>query len=238
MKPYFHRSRGLANSFLFILPLLIFYEIGIVIQGSNIKNTADVIIKTPFMVFGKNSSLIFNLLIIIFVIVSLFFIEKKYKLSILVFAPMFIESVLYALLLGYVLGFIVYQILFPSPLVHLFSMNMVPLWTEIVLSVGAGVYEEIVFRFLLLTLFYFTCTVLFKINKPFSIITSILFTSLLFASIHYIGILGDHFTYTSFIFRFSAGVVLSIIFMLRGLGIAVYTHAIYNILLVLRSFQV
>src|SRR3989304_5146302 len=62
MKSYYHRSKSLANSFLFILPLLVLYEVGIAMQGSGIKNTADVVIKTPLLLFGKNGSLIFTLL--------------------------------------------------------------------------------------------------------------------------------------------------------------------------------
>ena len=145
MKSYYYRSKSLANSFLFILPLLVLYEVGIAMQGSGIKNTADVVIKTPLIVFGRNGSLIFNLLVIAFLFVSVFYIEKEYRFSSLIFIPMLMEGAAYALFMGYVLGFLVYEVLFPLALAKPFSTNM---WQGIVLSVGAGVYEEIVFRLL------------------------------------------------------------------------------------------
>lgn len=113
MKSYFYRSKSLANSFLFILPLLVLYEVGIALQEASIKNTADVIVKTPLLLFGKNGSLIFNSLVIAFLVVSVFYIEKEYRLSFRVFIPMFFESMVYALFMGYVLGFVVYKVLFP-----------------------------------------------------------------------------------------------------------------------------
>lgn len=235
---YFFHSKSLANSFLFILPLLILYEFGIAFQGSNIKNVADVIVKTPLILFGKNSSLIFNLLVIVFLVVSLFSIERKYQLNILLFIPMFIESVIYALFIGLILGFIVYRISFSFVLSIPLSLNLSNLWMQLTLSIGAGVYEEIVFRLILISLFCYIFAVFFKIHKPTSTIISILLAAFIFTMMHYVGTFGDNFTYTNFMFRLLAGIVLSVIFIFRGLGIAVYTHAIYNVFLVLRSFQV
>jgi hypothetical protein len=232
---YFHRSKSLANSFLFILPLLILYEVGIAIQGSNIKNVADVIVKTPLALFGKNGSLIFNLLVIAFLFTSVFYIEKEYRFNPLIFIPMFMEGMVYSLIMGYALGFVVYRVLFPYTLAKPFSEGI---WMGITLSVGAGVYEEIVFRLLLLTLLYYICVTLLKISKPISFIISIISGALIFTGMHYVGTLSDSFTYTNFTFRLLAGILLSVIFLFRGLGIAVYTHAIYDVLSVLKPFHV
>lgn len=235
MKSYFYRSKSLSNSFLFILPLLILYEVGIAIYDSNIKNTADVIIKTPLMLLGRNSSLIFNSLVIVLLMVSVFYVEKEYRFNPLIFFPMLMESIIYTLLLGFGLGFVVYRILLPCILAKPFSTNI---WMGIILSLGAGVYEEIVFRFLLITSLYFVFAALLKVNKLISAILSIVLSTSLFTIMHYVGTLGDSFTYANVTFRFLSGIILSIIFMSRGLGITVYTHAIYDVLLVLKPFSV
>lgn len=235
MTSYFYRSKSLANSFLFILPLLILYEVGIAVYDSNVKNTADVIIKTPLMLLGKNGSLIFNSLVIVFLIVSVFYIEREYRFSPFIFFPMLMESIIYTLLLGLGLGFIVYKMLLPYILAKPFSTNIL---MGIILSLGAGVYEEIVFRFLLITSLYFVFTALLKVNKIASAVVSIILSTSLFTMMHYIGTLGDSITYTNVSFRFLAGIILSVIFMFRGLGITVYTHAIYDILLVVKPFSV
>lgn len=235
MESYYHRSKNIANSFLFILPLLVLYEVGIALQESSIRNASDVFIEKIFNLFGKNGSLIFNLLVIAFLLISIVYVEKKYRLDFLTFVFMFGESMVYALFMGNVLGYIVYEILFPYALAMPFSLNM---WLGIILSVGAGVYEEIVFRLLLITSLYFIFTTLLKISKPLSATISIMTGTLLFAAMHYVGTLGDTFTYSNFTFRILAGIVLSTIFMFRGLGVAVYTHALYDVLSVLKPFHV
>ena len=108
MSDYLTRSRSLPKSFLFILPLLVFYEIGILLYSSETKNTADVIVKKPFGIFGDNAALVFNFLIIIIAFYSIFYIEKKNRFSCRIFIPMFIESLAYAFSLGYVILFFVH----------------------------------------------------------------------------------------------------------------------------------
>lgn len=238
MKSYFYRSKSLPNSFLFILPLLILYEVGIALYGSNIKNTADIIVKTPLMFLGRNGSLIFNSLVIVFLMVSLFYVEKEYRFSPLVFFPMLMESILYTLILGLGLGTVVYRILLPYILDTLANPHSTDIWMGIILSLGAGVYEEIVFRFLLITSLYFIFATLLKVNEFASATVSIILSTSLFTIMHYVGALGDTVTYANVTFRFLSGAVLSIIFLFRGLGITVYTHAIYDVLLVLKPFFV
>ncbi|WP_347274888.1 CPBP family glutamic-type intramembrane protease [Candidatus Kuenenia sp.] len=231
---YFSRSKRLANSFVFILPLLILYEAGIVFYGAALKNTADTITKTPLTLFGKSGSLIFNLLVIVFLLVAVFYVEKEHNLNVFLFFPMLIESVIYALFIGYVAGFVVYKVLFPYLLAMPFHWEA---GGGILLSIGAGVYEEIVFRLLLVSAFYLFITKVLKASKPLSAVVSIIFSALIFTIMHYIGGLSGTFTYTSFMFRMLSGIILACIFMFRGLGIAVYTHAIYNVFAVLKLFQ-
>ncbi|KKO19540.1 MAG: hypothetical protein DCC43_14695 [Candidatus Brocadia sp.] len=235
MESYYLRSKNIANSFLFILPLLALYEVGIALQGSSIKNASGVFIENFFTLFGKNGHLVFNSLVITFFLISIVYIEKKERLNFQTFVFMFFESMVYALFIGTVLGFFVYQILFPYALAQPFSMNM---WLGVILSIGAGVYEEIVFRLLLITALSFIFATLLKVSKPLSAVISIMTAALLFTAMHYVGTLGDVFTNANFTFRALSGVILSAIFLFRGLGIAVYTHAIYDVLSVIKPFHV
>lgn len=231
---YFPHSKNLANSFLFILPLLVLYEVGIAVQGSEIKNTADVVVDEIFSkIFGRNGSFVFNLLVIVFLCISVFYVEKKYRLSLFIFIPMLAESAVYALCIGGGLGFLVFKVLFPLTLARYSPENM---WTNVILSLGAGVYEEIIFRLLLISLLYLLLTKLLKIKKPISAVFSVMIGAVVFAAVHYMGTLKDSFTYASFTFRVLSGLILSIIFMSRGLGVVVYTHAFYDVWTVLKPF--
>jgi hypothetical protein len=58
-----------------------------------------------------------------------------------------------------------------------------------------------------------------------------LLAALLFSAFHYVGPYGDPWTLSSFVFRFLAGLLFSVLFLLRGFGIAAWTHALYDIFL-------
>ncbi len=232
MSDYLARSRSLPKSFLFILPLLVFYEIGILLYGSETKNTADVIIKKPFEIFGNNATLIFNSLIITIAFYSILYIEKKNRFSCTIFLPMFLESLAYAFSLGYVILFFVHGYL-PFDITNSYVQDFIK---SIVISLGAGVYEETLFRLLLLSALYLFFVKALRVNAAIGSLCSILICASAFSIMHYIGTTGDEFTMSSFLFRLTAGIVLSAIFVFRGLGIAVYTHAIYDVLVIQNAY--
>lgn len=94
---------------------------------------------------------------------------------------------------------------------------------------GAGLYEEVLFRLLLLPA---VAWLLGRLGSgPIAAAAwAILITSTLFSLAHYVGPLGDTFELYSFSFRLAAGVFFSIVFLLRGFGIAAGTHAFYDLL--------
>ena len=232
LNDYLIRTKNLPKSFLFILPLLVLYEVGIILYGSEVKNTADVIVKSPLEIFGKNAALVFNSLVIIISFCSIFYIEKKHRLHCGIFFPMLLESIIYALFLGYVIVFLVYGFL---PL-DITGLHVEGFTKGVIISLGAGVYEEIFFRLLLLSIICFVFVKVFKINTLIGSLLSILICAGIFSSMHYTGAIGDSFSVHSFLFRFVAGIILSAIFIFRGLGIAVYTHATYDVLTVFRFY--
>ncbi len=233
LRKYPSTSKNLANSFLFILPLMVLYELAITLSGSSVKNTADVIVKTPLEIFGRNGTLIFNIILISVFFYAAFHLEKKNPPSLRIYVLMFIESVIYALLLGQASQFLVNQFM-PSSASGGPNPSLSTMGIGIILSIGAGVYEEIVFRLLLLSALYFVLVKMCKINDGISGFLSIVIGAIIFSSLHYIGSLSDTFSTESFLFRFMAGLILSTIFIFRGLGIAVYTHALYDVWLVLK----
>jgi hypothetical protein len=53
--------------------------------------------------------------------------------------------------------------------------------------------------------------------------------ALVFSEIHYVGAMSDSFQLTSFTFRAVLGLLLTLIFVTRGFAAAVWTHAIYDV---------
>ena len=56
-----------------------------------------------------------------------------------------------------------------------------------------------------------------------------LVSAAVFSGIHYVGALGDSFALQSFVFRVVLGLALTLIFVLRGFAAAVWTHALYDV---------
>lgn len=101
-----------------------------------------------------------------------------------------------------------------------------------VLSCGAGFYEEVMFRVLLFGAALKGIQILFPLkgwHKPFVFIVWALFASMIFSLWHYIGPLSDPLDAGSFVFRWVCGLVLTLIFAFRGFAPAVWTHALYDI---------
>lgn len=96
--------------------------------------------------------------------------------------------------------------------------------------IGCGVYEELIFRLMLLSGLIYVCKEYVRDleAKTFSIVV----TSFIFAILHYdlINPAGSEFDLYGFVFRFSASVIFCLLFLFRGFGIAVGTHVIYDVM--------
>jgi hypothetical protein len=102
----------------------------------------------------------------------------------------------------------------------------------LVLSCGAGFYEEVMFRVALFGLGLKAIKVLLPLaswHKPLVFAGWALITSMIFSLWHYIGPLGDPLDAQSFIFRWVCGIVFTLIYAFRGFAPAVWTHALYDI---------
>ncbi len=99
---------------------------------------------------------------------------------------------------------------------------------------GAGVYEELLFRLLLLPLLAWVLR-RFHVAPAASMAGAVVLSSLLFAAAHYIGPYGEHVAtltsfFRTFFFRTLAGMFFAVLFVYRGFGIAAGTHAGYDLL--------
>ncbi|HYO08332.1 MAG TPA: CPBP family glutamic-type intramembrane protease [Tepidisphaeraceae bacterium] len=99
--------------------------------------------------------------------------------------------------------------------------------TLAVLSLGAGIYEELVFRLVALTLLHLLLRDLLRIPKFWSYLAMVAISSLGFALYHYLG--AEDFSWRSLAFRTVAGVYFAGLFLLRGFGVTAFAHSAYDI---------
>lgn len=106
---------------------------------------------------------------------------------------------------------------------------------DIVTGIGAGIYEELIFRLVLICLLMILFNDLFRLSHSNSILLSILVSSALFSAYHYVDFfkwrlyLTGTFNLAEFGFRTIAGVYFAVVFAIRGFGIPAGTHIFYDI---------
>ena len=228
---YFEVTRRLSVSLLFSLPLLAVYEIGALLTRSD-SNAAAVIIKGPIswlqrhpeQVLGAAPLLIVNSLLIISVVAAVIHARRIGGLRIETFMGMLGESVLYALLLGP---------LALAPLtgrIHIggFSPRLGNLLEGIFLSAGAGFYEELFFRAIVLGSIYYIARHGGELKPFVAGLVALAASAGIFSTAHFLNP-GEGPELGAFLYRLTAGMLLGLIYLSRGLGIAAWTHALYDV---------
>lgn len=141
---------------------------------------------------------------------------------------MFLESLVYASILGLLVGGLTGLFLTPQGVIINHSKT-----TALVLNLGSGVYEELFFRLMFIS----GVVLLVKKNVTNVLVvyaSAVFLSALAFSLFHYLAYFNEPFQVNSFLFRFFAGLVFAIIFIFRGYGIAAYSHSLYNIFLMFR----
>jgi len=242
---YFDVSRSPRYSVMFALPLLLGYEaLAAALTGphgaSQVRNGADVLLKEAFIaVAGRNGPLIFITAVIG---IGIWFIARDMKRSgqgvrPLVFGGMLAESIVLAAVFGIVIGTVTVKLL-GSLHVLAIAAQATPIsrlsWpTRLMLSLGAGLYEELLFRVLLVSGLAAGARVAFGWGTKGAGVFATLVGALIFSAFHYIGPYGDPFRLTSFTFRAISGVAFSALYLVRGFGITAWTHSLYDAFLLL-----
>jgi membrane protease YdiL (CAAX protease family) len=121
--------------------------------------------------------------------------------------------------------------------IGLAAMQLIPMGAEgkdwkasTVLSIGAGIYEELIFRLIAFNLLSLLFVDMLKLDKRWALPTIVISSAMLFAGHHYL-YPDEHFKWQVFAFRSLAGVYFGTLFLIRGFGITAGSHAAYDMVL-------
>lgn len=238
---YWSTAREPWPSLLFILPFLIIYEVGAIAHAHvpTSRNGADLWIRHVGIEHGVPVEWLFPILAPLLLLGWQFVARRPWKWSYETLAGMFAESLMFAMflvLIGQATAY-AFPILGLPPL----ALNNLP---RAVTFLGAGIYEEMLFRLTLLPCCFLVLRMLF-VPAILSMLASILISSWLFATAHYISstalfsplelsqattmVLNQPELWFSYTFRFLAGILFSVLFWVRGFGIAVGCHILYDL---------
>jgi len=226
-KNYFKQTKSPFYSFLYILPLFIIYELGISLISSEelptIRNGADVLLRNMLAKLGITGVYGIAIVLLIGVVVAYIINRGKFK-SLKVksnyFLFMLVESLVWAVLLS---------ILLSKGQLLLSKESSRLLFQQIVLSIGSGLFEEFLFRVVLVSGLALIIGIFIRKKYWYKMSISIVIGAIIFSYFHFIGEFSNDLTMNLFLLRLLAGILLGYIYVLRGFGIAAYTHSFYNL---------
>jgi len=231
LKSYLNNSKSFYYSLLFISPLFFIYELMCWIQYVNeifsIRNSADIFFQNIIReIFNDLTPLI-----LLFVIPFIFIYNRKK-----IFKINYVMSTFFIMLFETIFWTILFVILVGSFNTLLLSIVHDKIFIEqYYLALGAGIWEEYLFRVVIMFVLIYILNNILNYNYFFSAILSILISSVLFSLFHHLGPFGEVFIYSNFFLRTFAGIFLGLLYLLRGYGIVVYTHVFYDFFIISNS---
>ena len=232
MNSYWRSTRSPLYSFLFTIPLFLIYEIGIFLTSTDdmfvLRNGADALMRQILATFGIAGLYWVGAIFFIGFIIT-FILQRKYweqtQIHSDYFLLMMVESVVWSVLIYFLMTNVYLLLMNPTG-----SM----LVQQVTLAVGAGIYEEFLFRVLLIAGISVILGFIFQWSDKTRNWAAMVIAAGIFSSFHFIGEYGDFFSFNIFMVRFLAGIALGTLYFLRGFGITAWSHAVYDLIVLTR----
>lgn len=219
-----HRHDPLTG-LLLTIPVFLLYHLGIL--AIDLRNGVDLVSMLTFELLDRSLLAYVGVTIgyAVAIAIAAYVLRRRGSIKPAELLPVLGESIVLAILMFVLVGFATHQ-LFDW---QVGPRAMSPL-EKVVMAAGAGFHEELVFRVVLFAGGTLALNKLAKLSEARSAWIAAIASSLIFSGIHYLGPLGDQFQLISFTFRFLAGLYLAAVYRFRGFAVAVYTHAIYDVI--------
>ena len=247
---YLPVTRTATYGFLSAVPLILLYEFLIITANEGrvgeIRVSSELWLKQWFQ-FIEGPAILIMGGVLLLIGIGIMFFERKKRIPIrpAYFVGIVVESGLYAVIVALLVSQLVWSLfatiapaLAGSSAVALagYQLEEESVWMQFALSLGAGIYEELLFRVILVGGLYTMLKAILGFRTAAYILAAVA-GALLFSAIHYLGPLGDEFTAQSFLFRFFFGLALNAIYIVRGFGVAAWTHALYDVMIVTHMLE-
>ncbi|MHC4549660.1 MAG: lysostaphin resistance A-like protein [Planctomycetota bacterium] len=216
---YLAASRRLAAAYVFVLPLFALYQIGLAFDEGVRSGTAPVL-RELFHRLSHLGLVFLNLGLLGLLFLAIWRTRSKRHRFPGLYGLMFLESCVWTA------AMLLLAVLLTPQLLALPEVAR-----RLVSYVGAGIYEEVLFRFLLMGGLIFILRRGLGGNPFWVVPLAVAASAALFSYAHH-GLGGEAFDRGVFVYRVFMGVILGTVFYFRGLGIVVYAHALYNVAII------
>lgn len=225
---YLREGSGPLADLALTLPLFVVYHLGVV--WMDVQNAADIVTRELKNLASSSLPAYSGLTLAIGLVFAgiLLLLGRGHTLRWQRFALVAAEGVLYAVAMRLIASYLVGKINLDAG-----APESPGFFTAVVLSIGAGLYEEIAFR---VGLFGIGRRLLLAMMPEATsgqrVLASLGWAALsaaAFSGWHYFGQFGEPFELRSFVFRWVCGLVFTLIYAFRGFAPVVWTHALYDI---------
>ncbi|MCK6455432.1 MAG: CPBP family glutamic-type intramembrane protease [Phycisphaerae bacterium] len=227
---YYDLTHRPLQCLVFLLPLVAAYEVGMALvhQWSSGPQrhdlAAQLLLQWLFSLFGASGYYLPGLALVAVLLAWHVASRQPWSIDGVALGGMLAESVLFAIPLLAMNQFVRQRSLaaFGEPSVAV----------DLLLSIGAGIYEELVFRLIVISFLMMLLKDIGGMRQTAAVALTVIASSLAFAAHHYAPIGSDVFSVGDFAFRAAAGAYLAGVFVFRGFGIAVGSHVMYDVIVV------
>lgn len=216
-----------------LLPLLLAYEVGVLWYGGPnpdlIRNGADAWLRMALQAYGLGQLIVAPALVALIFAIASWWRSKDRPDGVLgICCGMALECFGFAVLLwGLSHGL--------APLMQRLGIALNqsppvdPVMARLVTFIGAGIYEEILFRLVLFS--GLTLLLRLALTPRFqALLIAAVVSAFLFAAAHHVGPYGEPMNSYVFLFRFLAGLYFAVVYHCRGFAVAAGAHACYDVL--------
>ncbi len=245
---YLERTSRPVYALMFLLPFIVFYELGTIFINTDVLDKSQVRVVAfvwlqqglGYIGLGGKFAWIAPPVFVVIILLWMQVVSRKgWGFIVTDVLSMAFECILLAIPLLVLSLFLNSSAPATNAAVFLGGDGIVinrSLLADVVTGVGAGIYEELIFRLILISLLMIIFQDIVRINHSSAIILSVLVSAALFSAHHHLVFLdgrlssGAPFTWPVFIFRTVAGIYFATIFAIRGFGITAGAHGFYDIL--------
>lgn len=224
---YFAWSRDPAVGLFAVLPLWVVYEGLRLLLAPDDRNGAERLLLRELQRFGERGHLALSLSFGGLLFLAARSLLKRDVPWLRVAGVIALEGTVYALMLGPLAAALA------SSVARMLAVGVAsadPLVGNLIGSLGAGIFEELVFRLGLMTLLAWLCgqaIAAWALPRWLAGLFAVLVSGLVFSWFHHL--CGEPWDARVFLFRTMAGLLLGFLMWTRGYGVCVYTHSIYNL---------
>jgi hypothetical protein len=221
----------------FLLPLLVAYEIGAATYVTRIS--AETMLSEVFGIFGSATLFVPGIAMVTVLVVWHVLSGDSWRVQPRTLGGMLAEAVVWTLpliVLGAALGRLTSDGVMPAMLdgpqageEASTALRDLPWTARLTVAIGAGLYEEMLFRLVGIAALHLVLKDLMGVPDARASVLAVVGSAVAFALYHDLGVQGGGINWHLAVFSFLAGAYFGSVYVMRGFGIVVGTHALYDV---------